>query len=525
MQRTVRASLDAFQLASSLCGLPFVGAAATIVLDIITTCDEVRIQKKRSKLMAGKCVQLLSTFHDQSSRLVGSELQGTADELMAVFERILRRVRPWSRYSFVVSFVRSAEISEGLEECDSELNAAIICQRGFVGSANIVIYESQRELHDRVRDNSAETRDLIYQILINQGELQQVHEMQNAGEHIAESIMEAGQLELRQLRENTLLARKLMIATVQSASPSPQPADAQRYLQYQRGLLNLHRLTGIPPSVKVLNGEVTKSGDLPIAGGTYSDIWLGEWLGEKKVALKALRNIKAYDTKAKKRVEHEITVWANLQHDHILPFYGVVTDQGQHIFMVCPWQDNGNVLDYVRTVPDVDRIHLLSGAAKGLEYLHSCNVIHGNVKCANILVSQAGEACICDFGMSKVIEEVTDKSASATLTTSGSARWLAPELIEGVITSPTKKADTYSYAMAVLELLTGKHPFSHRSRDASVIHDVVVLKRTPPRPEDADVLVWLTDDLWKLLEECWLVDPTLRPPMRQISASMAEFEK
>lgn len=127
--------------------------------------------------------------------------------------------------------------------------------------------------------------------------------------------------------------------------------------------------------------------------------------------------------------------------------------------------------------------------------------------------------------MSKVIEEVTDKSASATLTTSGSARWLAPELIEGVITSPTKKADTYSYAMAVLELLTGKHPFSHRSRDASVIHDVVVLKRTPPRPEDADVLVWLTDDLWKLLEECWLVDPTLRPPMRQISASMAEFEK
>lgn len=79
-----------------------------------------------------------------------------------------------------------------------------------------------------------------------------------------------------------------MIATVQSASPSPQPADAQRYLQYQRGLLNLHRLTGIPPSVKVLNGEVTKSGDLPIAGGTYSDIWLGEWLGEKKVAIRRI---------------------------------------------------------------------------------------------------------------------------------------------------------------------------------------------------------------------------------------------
>jgi hypothetical protein len=72
-----------------------------------------------------------------------------------------------------------------------------------------------------------------------------------------------------------------MTAIVRSASP--QPAETQGYLQYQRGLLNLHRLTGISPSVKVLNGEVTKVGDLAIAGGTYSDIWIGAWLGEKKV--------------------------------------------------------------------------------------------------------------------------------------------------------------------------------------------------------------------------------------------------
>jgi hypothetical protein len=56
------------------------------------------------------------------------------------------------------------------------------------------MHDSQRELHDRVRSNWAETRDLIYQILINQGELRQVYEMQNAGQHVAESIMEAGQV-------------------------------------------------------------------------------------------------------------------------------------------------------------------------------------------------------------------------------------------------------------------------------------------------------------------------------------------
>jgi serine/threonine protein kinase len=126
--------------------------------------------------------------------------------------------------------------------------------------------------------------------------------------------------------------------------------------------------------------------------------------------------------------------------------------------------------------------------------------------------------------MSKVIEEVTERSASATLTASGSARWLAPELIEGAITSPTKEADTYSYAMAILELFTGKHPFSHRRRDASVIHDIVVLKKTPPRPNDSEVGVEINDGLWKLMQECWYAHAESRPSMAQVAACIQDIE-
>jgi len=50
MYRTVQASLGAFEFASSLSGLPFVGAAATVVLDILNACDEVRIQKVQRQL-------------------------------------------------------------------------------------------------------------------------------------------------------------------------------------------------------------------------------------------------------------------------------------------------------------------------------------------------------------------------------------------------------------------------------------------------------------------------------------------
>lgn len=126
--------------------------------------------------------------------------------------------------------------------------------------------------------------------------------------------------------------------------------------------------------------------------------------------------------------------------------------------------------------------------------------------------------------MSTVIEEVTEKSASATLTAAGSARWLAPELIEGSIASPTFPADTYSFAMAILELLTGKHPFANLKRDASVIHNIVVLKQIPTRPDLPEVKRWLSDDLWELMRKCWSSEALARPLMGVVAESMKNIE-
>ncbi|KAF5386909.1 hypothetical protein D9615_001738 [Tricholomella constricta] len=529
----VRAASTVLEVAGSLSGVPYVGAAAVVLREIAQSCEEVSVHRRKAKLMAVKCAKLLSALEEQSSALAGTPLQIRTDEITAVYERIDRRVKRWSSYNKIKTYgkypkvkeddntevgstVKKNEIQKSIEMCESELDHAF---QLFQINATIIMNNNQLEAQEMQRRDAAEMREILFQVLSNRGgELREVSEMQLAGEHVAEQIMLDGQRELRELRERPRRrSDDLMIAKIRSTSPAPLPSDSQRYLEYQRGLVELHNLTGIPPSVKVLNGEVVKVGDLAIAGGTYSDIWEGKWLGVKKVALKALRNIKANDPKARKRFEHEINVWAELDNDHILPFYGIVTDQGQHIQMVSSWQDNGNVLDYVKKTPD------LSGAAKGLDYLHSRNITHGNVKCANILVSSTGEACICDFGMSKVIEEVTEKSASATLTASGSARWLAPELIEGVVTSPTKEADTYSYAMAILELLTGKYPFSNRRRDASVIHDIVVLKKIPLRPTEHEVLPWLTDSLWELMTECWKVPASSRPSMNQVSACIQEI--
>ncbi|KAF7974055.1 hypothetical protein HWV62_13455 [Athelia sp. TMB] len=297
--------------------------------------------------------------------------------------------------------------------------------------------------------------------------------------------------------------------------------------QIRRALYELHRLTGVPPSVKILDGEVEKVGELAVAGG---------------VALKALRYIKASDQKAKRRFEAEIQVWDKLDHPHILAFYGIVTNLGQ-IHMVSPWQDYGNVLEYVQAYSDANRIHLvggvfgasvlqersdavpqLTGAAGGVQYLHEHNIVHGNLKCTNILVNDDHEARICDFGMSTVIEELGETSASSTSSVEISARWLAPELLEGTDGSPTVPADIYSFAMAILELFTEQHPFSDVKLEAAVIHRVVVLKRPPSRPTMPKVWKWLTDELWGLMLTCWSSDANKRPLMRFVAARIKNIE-
>ncbi|KII88869.1 hypothetical protein PLICRDRAFT_175127 [Plicaturopsis crispa FD-325 SS-3] len=481
MNRALGLSVTALSIAGSLSPVPWVGIVATVVQEIQECCLEVAKYKRKARQLSDRCALLLGNLNDQSARLDGSDLNESVDQLYTALLRIRARVREWSHYSRVKCFtklqVKNKEIEEGLALSESELVAAMNL---FHINAQITLHHSHRESTSIHRRDNEETREMLREILTNQQDLRNIVELQRAGEHAAELVMEAGQEELRSMRQDIHYTHgagtRKLVATGNQRSPTSIPKD-RRYSEYRRGLVALHNATGIPPTVKILDGEV---------------------------ALKALRNIKVSDPKASKRFQHEMRVWANLNDPHILPFYGIATDLGVHIHMVSPWQANGNVLDFVKRRPnDSDRIHLLAGAAQGIQYLHSQGITHGNLKCANILVLASGEACICDFGMSKA----------------QSGNWLSPEIIEGSVSSITTQADTYSYAMATLELLTLRRPYSHRKRDAAVIRDVVINKEHPPRPP-----ALRNDALWKLLKECWSFDPEARPTMATVASRMLSFD-
>jgi hypothetical protein len=105
--------------------------------------------------------------------------------------------------------VKNSEIQAGLDKCNEEVNAALnlfqvsptlFCHRCSLKDSclqmhsHIFLHQSQREATEIMRSNTAEMRDLLYQILTSQQEIRNVAEMQYAGEHVAEPIMAAGQL-------------------------------------------------------------------------------------------------------------------------------------------------------------------------------------------------------------------------------------------------------------------------------------------------------------------------------------------
>ncbi|KAI0075454.1 kinase-like protein [Panus rudis PR-1116 ss-1] len=512
----VRPVLGAAEIAGNF-GVPYIGGIAAVLKGIQENVDKMAVHKHECRRLANKASELYNTLVERQSSIRDSELRTFADEVENTLLMVQKRTRRWASYSRALAYFKDGSIAEGIKDCDSKLDVSL---NKFHLNAAFSMAHTQTEIIAMLRGTHEEFRSL----LLNQQDIQLVAQMHQSGtgEHVAETMMERGQQELRELRQRLSIQPS---ATTFREGQRVQPELPAQYRQFQEGLAHLHRATGIPPSVKILDGEVVRLGVLPLAGGTYSDIWEGTWLGDQKVALKALRGVRVTTPKAQKRFERELNLWSRLSHPNILSFLGIVTDIGNFLHMVSPWQDEGNVLEYSNRHPNANKHHLITGAAQGLAYLHSQRILHGNMKCANILVTNQGESVICDFGMAKVIEDVTEQAISLTLTRQGSVRWLAPEIMSGDVESPTLATDVYSFSLTIFECFTSREPFPSLRREAQVIHNVVTNKLRPERPPPSDVSSrWITDEIWEMVNKGWSQQPEERPPMGEIADKLQAID-
>ncbi|KDN40372.1 hypothetical protein RSAG8_08135, partial [Rhizoctonia solani AG-8 WAC10335] len=249
-----------------------------------------------------------------------------------------------------------------------------------------------------------------------------------------------------------------------------------------------------------------------VSGGGFGDIWKGKLHNGGKVAIKTWRanTLAECGDKALKRAARELLYWSRMEHPNIHRLQGVIMFKDQYLGMVSEWMENGNLHEYLRKYPGADRYQLCVHVASGLEHMHSCSTVHGDLKAANVLVSPDGTAKISDFDfsiMSEVSSLVFSESSNSRL---GSLRWTAPEMLLEEAPKRTTKSDVYALGMTMLEIFTGEVPYPKCRQDFTVL--VTVQRGTlPERP-----LERLKDDqqgnmVWQLLLECWSRNSSERP--------------
>ncbi|PCH33215.1 kinase-like protein, partial [Wolfiporia cocos MD-104 SS10] len=213
----------------------------------------------------------------------------------------------------------------------------------------------------------------------------------------------------------------------------------------------------------------------------------------------------------------EALIWKQLRHPNTVPFLGVIADDAHPFcYIVSPWMSNGHLTQYLAECPNADRLALINDIARGVDYLHSNNVVHGDLKGTNILIDDTGHACLSDFGISRMRIELSYATCSASV---AGLTWTyaAPERVEpeayGLEREHLlKESDIYSLSLVIWELFAGRKPFWGSC--GSVIRQIMQGERPLRTKETARN--GLSDEIWEIMTQSWQPDYKSRPPIGKI---------
>jgi mitogen-activated protein kinase kinase kinase len=215
-----------------------------------------------------------------------------------------------------------------------------------------------------------------------------------------------------------------------------------------------------------------------IGQGSFGSVYLalhavtGELMAVKQVEMPGTTGT-VLDSKKNNMVEalkHEIDLLRELKHPNIVSYLGSNTESNfLNIFL--EYVPGGSVAKMLVTYGPLGEsliANFVRQILKGLAYLHSKDIIHRDIKGANILVDHQGSVKISDFGISKRVEastlmgNVPGKKAGQRVSLQGSVFWMAPEVVKQ--TAYTRKADIWSLGCLIVEMLTGQHPHPNCSQ-------------------------------------------------------------
>eukprot|EP00842_Homolaphlyctis_polyrhiza_P001077 jgi/Hompol1/1970/HPOL_005805-RA len=253
------------------------------------------------------------------------------------------------------------------------------------------------------------------------------------------------------------------------------------------------------------NDSLRKHGDL---GPIYTAQWHGQDVAVEMITL-------GTDMAMLEAIDRDAERWIALDHPNILHLFGVVLNADEPFVVLALMESD--LVKYLESNPDLSletRLHLLSGLAKGMQFLHNQHfpIFHGTLRSSNILVGPSGDIAIAGCLMKHTNTLSISRPTATSRIPDTAVAWIAPELLKGTITDPTAQTDVFAFGITASHILSGKMPFS--GIEPSMIPMRIAGGRRPDLPPT------IPESLWSLVEQCWNQDPAKRPSFDTIVSQL-----
>ncbi|KAJ0759786.1 putative transferase, protein kinase RLK-Pelle-RLCK-VIIa-2 family [Helianthus annuus] len=229
----------------------------------------------------------------------------------------------------------------------------------------------------------------------------------------------------------------------------------------------------------------------------------------------------------------EVNFLGYMAHPNIIKLLGYCMDEPERL-LVYDYMPNKSLDRFLFTdTPNVavplswrTRLLIMIGVARGLTYLHSANVIHRDVKSANILLDGDFNAKLADFVLARRGPETEGTHVSTRVM--GTYGYAAPEYI--ATGNLTIKGDVYGFGVVLLESITGRKAIDHNRQPQNLVEWVTQIKSNKrklrkimdPRLEDKYPLKG-TSECFELALRCVVHNPKERPSSEQVLQSLEQI--
>jgi serine/threonine protein kinase len=243
------------------------------------------------------------------------------------------------------------------------------------------------------------------------------------------------------------------------------------------------------------------------------------------VAVKSIRVGVGDDINARvtQRFLSDFRARKQLQHENLLPLLGISYDFGLLPAMVSPWMNNNSLTTYLKrnftTLTIESKLRILRQVAGAVSYLHSKDVVHGDLTANNILIDSNCNAHVADHGILVMCSEI-----SGTSNIRSNVRWAAPEIFKlpenkESLTPIKPPSDVYSFGCIILQVMTGRRPYADVQNHYQVIR-LILNDTKPTRPLSPHI----ADSLWDFIEQCWS-DAACRPSAVEVLSFLGSYDK